>query len=158
LVPAFQANPLCPPIAGLKQPHRPLGGLAPTAWLAVLIPDADLPEARCVRAQLFAAVRQQDGLIRCDFAGVPKVRLALGESSRAAGNQDLAGGLALAPFAGGKNPTEARLGGSRPCGFWRYSQRNSSARTPAFTASTTVNAASTRQSQPLLTLRGMSTG
>ena len=57
------ADPLGLPVAGLQEPHRPRGGLAPGRLAAVLVPHLDLPQAALARGQRPAGVGHGDRLV-----------------------------------------------------------------------------------------------
>jgi len=103
-------NPPRGPVGLVQQPHRPLGGRAPWAWTAPLVPRLDLPVHAFAGAERAPAVRHADRLARRDLAAVPHIATACGQNVGAAGHEDPAGRLLRAADARlDELPRQARL-------------------------------------------------
>src|SRR3972149_1435699 len=88
-----EANPLCLPIVGLEEAHRPMGRRAPGRLPAGLVPNADFPKARFTRRERLDRIKKLDRLIGLDTTAVPPVAFVPGKLRGRAGDEDLIGAL-----------------------------------------------------------------
>src|ERR1035437_4942470 len=96
-------------VCGIEKTKFKRRHVAPRGRLAVLVPDANLPENLCARTERLARPWNEDGLIGNNFSRIPKIRRVGVEPGAGGSGADLPGGLDLTNAVGTEFPRQARL-------------------------------------------------